>query len=155
MGSAEREAAEVADRSRPIGKAALIASVGGQRGWADWSNPDHRLRRLLAEFIGMAGLTFILSGGAAILARYGGDEFVVVLPETPPAGALVIAERLRRAIEAHAFLQAQGLTARISASFGISSYPDHALTPEGLIQKADQAMYRVKERDKNGIEVAV
>jgi diguanylate cyclase (GGDEF)-like protein len=90
-----------------------------------------------------------------ILARYGGDEFVVVLPETPPAGALVIAERLRRAIEAHAFLQAQGLTARISASFGISSYPDHGLTPEGLIQKADQAMYRVKERDKNGIEVAV
>jgi diguanylate cyclase (GGDEF)-like protein len=90
-----------------------------------------------------------------ILARYGGDEFVVVLPETPPGGALVIAERLRRAIEAHGFLQTQGLTARISASFGIASYPDHALTPEGLIQKADQAMYRVKERDKNGIEVAV
>ena len=90
-----------------------------------------------------------------ILARYGGDEFVVVLPETPPAGALVIAERLRRAIEAHSFLQGQGLTARISASFGISSYPDHALTPEGLIQKADQAMYRVKEKEKNGIEVAV
>jgi hypothetical protein len=36
------------------GKAALIASVGDQRGWADWTNPDHRLRRLLAEFIGMA-----------------------------------------------------------------------------------------------------
>jgi diguanylate cyclase (GGDEF)-like protein len=90
-----------------------------------------------------------------ILARYGGDEFVVVLPETPPGGALVIAERLRRAIEEHAFLAAQGLSAHISASFGISSYPDHALTPEGLIQKADQAMYRVKERNKNGIEVAV
>jgi diguanylate cyclase (GGDEF)-like protein len=90
-----------------------------------------------------------------ILARYGGDEFVVVLPETPPGGALVIAERLRRAIEEHAFLGSQGLAARISASFGIASYPDHALTPEGLIQKADQAMYRVKERDKNGIEVAV
>ena len=54
------------------GKAALIASVGGQRGYADWTNPDHRLRRLLSEFLGMAGLTFILSGGAAILARYGG-----------------------------------------------------------------------------------
>jgi diguanylate cyclase (GGDEF)-like protein len=90
-----------------------------------------------------------------ILARYGGDEFVVVLPETPAAGALVIAERIRKSIENHKFLQAQGLTARISASFGIASYPDHALTPEGLIQKADQAMYRVKERDKNGIEVAV
>ncbi len=90
-----------------------------------------------------------------ILARYGGDEFVVVLPETPPSGALVIAERIRRAIEDHVFLKDQGLEARISASFGISSYPDHALNPEGLIQKADQAMYRVKERDKNGIEVAV
>jgi len=55
-----------------VGKAALIASVGGQRGFADWANPDHRLRRLLAEFIGVAGLTFILSGGAAILVRYGG-----------------------------------------------------------------------------------
>jgi diguanylate cyclase (GGDEF)-like protein len=89
-----------------------------------------------------------------ILARYGGDEFVVVLPETPPSGALVIAERIRKAIESHRFLSEQGLAARISASFGIASYPDHALTPEGLIQKADQAMYRVKEKDKNGIEVA-
>ena len=89
-----------------------------------------------------------------ILARYGGDEFVVVLPDTPPSGALVIAERIRRAIESHAFLAELGLEARISASFGIATYPDHALTPEGLIQKADQAMYRVKERAKNGIELA-
>ncbi|MGE5126550.1 MAG: GGDEF domain-containing protein, partial [Betaproteobacteria bacterium] len=89
-----------------------------------------------------------------ILARYGGDEFVVVLPETPASGALVIAERLRRAIEEHCFLENQGISARISASFGIATYPDHALSPEGLIQKADQAMYRVKEREKNGIEVA-
>jgi aquaporin Z len=61
-----------ADSVEPVGKAALIASVGGQRAFADWTNPDHRLRRLLAEFLGMAGLTFILSGGAAILVRYGG-----------------------------------------------------------------------------------
>jgi hypothetical protein len=45
--------------AEPLGRAALIASVGGQRGWADWTDPDHRLRRLLAEFIGMAGLTFV------------------------------------------------------------------------------------------------
>jgi diguanylate cyclase (GGDEF)-like protein len=90
-----------------------------------------------------------------ILARYGGDEFVAVLPETPAAGALVIGERIRRAIEEHVFLTSQSLSARISASIGIAAYPDHALSPEGLIQKADQAMYRVKERDKNGIEVAV
>ena len=89
------------------------------------------------------------------IARYGGDEFVVVLPETPATGAVVIAERIRKAIEAHVFLEVQGLAARISASFGIACYPDHALTPEGLIQKADQAMYRVKERNKNDVELAV
>src|SRR5712691_4143986 len=50
----------------PVGRAALIASIGGQRGWADWANPEHRLRRLLAEFFGMAGLTFVLSGGDAL-----------------------------------------------------------------------------------------
>jgi MIP family channel proteins len=58
--------------SGTVGRAALIASVGGQRGWADWTKPDHRLRRLLSEFIGMAGLTFVLSAGAAILSRFGG-----------------------------------------------------------------------------------
>jgi diguanylate cyclase (GGDEF)-like protein len=88
------------------------------------------------------------------LARYGGDEFVVVLPETPSAGALVIAERIRKAIEAHDFLAEQGLSVHISASFGIACFPDHAQTPEGLVQKADQAMYRVKEANKNGVQVA-
>ena len=72
MSAATREAQVATNGSEPIGKAALIASVGGQRGYADWANPEHRLRRLLAEFIGMAGLTFVLSAGAAILFRYGG-----------------------------------------------------------------------------------
>jgi glycerol uptake facilitator-like aquaporin len=56
------------------GEQALIASVGGDRFFADWTKPDHRLRRLLSEFIGTAGLAFVLSGGAAILARYGGGS---------------------------------------------------------------------------------
>jgi glycerol uptake facilitator-like aquaporin len=72
MNPAEGEATRTARHADPVGKAALIASVGGQRGYADWTNPDHRLRRLLSEFIGMAGLTFVLSGGAAVLVRYGG-----------------------------------------------------------------------------------
>jgi glycerol uptake facilitator-like aquaporin len=66
------EAPTPSDGSALTGKAAFVASVGGQRGYADWTNPDHRFRRLLSEFIGMAGLTFVLSGGAAILVRYGG-----------------------------------------------------------------------------------
>src|SRR6266481_6527320 len=72
MSAPDTSAARRARAMEPIGKAALIASVGGARGYADWTNPDHRLRRLLSEFIGMAGLTFLLSGGAAILVRYGG-----------------------------------------------------------------------------------
>ena len=54
------------------GERALAASVGGDRYFTDWKKADHRLRRLLSEFIGMSGLTFVLSGGAAILALYGG-----------------------------------------------------------------------------------
>jgi glycerol uptake facilitator-like aquaporin len=72
MAFPERRAGERAQNADPVGKAAFIASVGGQRGYADWTRPDHRFRRLLAEFLGMAGLTFILSGGAAILVLYGG-----------------------------------------------------------------------------------
>ena len=56
----------------PHGKQALVATVGGPRYFADWTRPDHRLRRLLSEFIGVSGLTFVLSGGAAILVLYGG-----------------------------------------------------------------------------------
>lgn len=57
---------------REIGKEAFIASIGGQRAYADWTNPRHRARRLMSEAIGVGGLTFILSGGAAIITRWGG-----------------------------------------------------------------------------------
>jgi hypothetical protein len=46
---------QMARREQLVGKAALIASVGGTRGYADWANPDHRLRRLLAEFTAWPG----------------------------------------------------------------------------------------------------
>ena len=95
----------------------------------------------------------------------GGTATAVLIGIAPMGGRLPDEWRawLRMALERglevwnglHTFLADQGLAARISASVGIASYPDHALTPEGLIQKADQAMYRVKEKDKNGIEVAV
>ena len=92
-------------RGMPVGRAALIASVGGQRGWADWANPDHRLRRLLAEFIGMAGLTFVLSGGAAILVRYGGHSLqrwqVVLVLSLVSALWLVVAVYFLGDISAH------------------------------------------------------
>jgi len=89
-----------------------------------------------------------------IVSRYGGDEFTVVLPQTGAEGARIIAERVREALAEHVFLDAVGLAVRVTASIGIASYPDHGDTREDLIGHADQAMYRVKERGKNGIEMA-
>jgi diguanylate cyclase (GGDEF)-like protein len=89
-----------------------------------------------------------------VVGRYGGDEFVIVLPETPLAGALVIAERIRKKVEDYPFA-AQNLGIRLTVSLGVANCPKHTLTAEGLIKKADAAMYRAKERSKNSIKVAV
>jgi diguanylate cyclase (GGDEF)-like protein len=89
-----------------------------------------------------------------VVGRYGGDEFVVVLPETPLNGALVIAERLRKKVEDYEFV-AQDLSIHLTISLGVANCPKHTLTAEGLIKKADAAMYRAKELSKNNIKVAV
>src|SRR5262249_25075534 len=89
-----------------------------------------------------------------IVSRYGGDEFTVVLPQTNAEGARIIAERVREALAEHVFLEAMGLAVRVTASIGVASFPDHGESGEDLIGHADEAMYRVKERGKNGIEMA-
>jgi diguanylate cyclase (GGDEF)-like protein len=89
-----------------------------------------------------------------VVSRYGGDEFTVVLPQTGPEGAVVIAERIRKSIDERIFLTEMGHEVRLTASFGVSSYPDHGQTREDLIQKADRAMYRVKDNQKNGVALA-
>ena len=80
-----------------------------------------------------------------IPARYGGDEFVVVLPQTDNESALVLAEKLRRVIEDHTFLQEEGINARLGVSLGVATYPSQANTKEALIRLADQRMYADKE----------
>jgi diguanylate cyclase (GGDEF)-like protein len=89
-----------------------------------------------------------------VVGRYGGDEFVIVLPETPLSGAMVIAERIRKKVEECEFI-AQNLSIRLTVSLGVANCPKHTLTAEGLIKKADAAMYRAKELSKNSIKVAV
>lgn len=84
-----------------------------------------------------------------IVSRYGGDEFVVVLPQTSIAAALMIAERLRRAIADHVFLRDDGISMRISASFGVASFPEHAETREEILALADKAMYCAKRKTRN------
>ncbi|MCU0253081.1 MAG: sensor domain-containing diguanylate cyclase [Acidobacteria bacterium] len=89
-----------------------------------------------------------------VVARYGGDEFTIVLAETGTPGALAMAERIRRRIEEHEFLRGMGLAVHISASIGVACFPDHAHGPDALLAAADAAMYRVKYSGKNGVQLA-
>ncbi len=83
-------------------------------------------------------------------ARYGGDEFVVLLPETDAAGGYVVGEKLRRDIYALT-LHAADRNVRSSVSVGMVAYPDDGSTIEQLVAAADVAMYEAKRRGKNRI----
>lgn len=84
--------------------------------------------------------------GADFAARVGGEEFAMVLPGTDSAGALLAAERLREAVHS-GLLRPDG--SPLTASFGVATYPDHALDGDALLGCADRAMYAAKERGRD------
>ncbi len=89
------------------------------------------------------------------VVRFGGDEFCVILPQTDQEQAVAVANRISRAIAAAPLHIDANIEVTITASFGIATYPLHAMTKDALIRQADAAMYRVKSTTKNAVGVAV
>jgi diguanylate cyclase (GGDEF)-like protein len=87
-----------------------------------------------------------------VVARWGGEEFIVLLPNTDASGGKVAAEKLRMNLAADSF-QRNGFAERITASFGIAQH-EEARPFDATIAAADDALYRAKERGRNRIEVA-
>lgn len=90
--------------------------------------------------------------GADLACRYGGEEFVVVMPDTDAAAAAAVAERLRAIIEKTPFvLKSAGTAISLTASFGLSCSTGAADTPEQLLKQADQALYKAKAEGRNRV----
>jgi len=84
-----------------------------------------------------------------VAARYGGDEFAVILPQTQPEGALRVCERIRGAVEQLA-LNAGDAPVSVTATLGVADYPAGGIdTAEELIEAADEALYGAKRGGRN------
>jgi len=83
-------------------------------------------------------------------ARFGGDEFVLLLPQTDAAAAHGLAERVRKSLEGHVFLQEEGFNIRLGASIGIATCPEDGCSRDALVKIADERMYLDKELRKGG-----
>ncbi|MBW1981505.1 MAG: sensor domain-containing diguanylate cyclase [Deltaproteobacteria bacterium] len=88
------------------------------------------------------------------LVRYGGDEYVIVLPDQDKKAALDKVVAIRKSLAEMVFLQDKGLKIHLTASFGVANYPDDACDQRELLHIADNSMYRSKELGKNSITLA-
>jgi two-component system cell cycle response regulator len=85
------------------------------------------------------------------LARYGGDEFTILLVDTGADSARAIAERIRRTVERSAFETGGGPPVHVTISIGVATYPRDGRTREELLDTSDKAMYRAKSQGRNRV----
>lgn len=104
--------------------------------------------KLLAE---VADILKKMVRSSDIICRYGGDEFVILLPAAPKDNAYIVAEKIRWAIKAEKFLKEEGINCSLTVSIGITTFPDDAKDKIELLQLADKAMYSVKNRSRDGV----
>ena len=86
--------------------------------------------------------------------RYGGDEFVILLPQTSKENAINVARRLHKLIRESVWLKDEGLNITITPSVGLAAYPVDSKTKEGLLHLADEAMYLVKNTNRDNVAAA-
>jgi diguanylate cyclase (GGDEF)-like protein len=86
--------------------------------------------------------------------RYGGDEFVILLPQTGKSAAVEVAHRLRHTMRSTSFLESRSLQLKMSASFGVSTYPQDGADPQTVLHAADTMMYSVKKSSRDSVAVA-
>jgi len=122
----------------------------------DFKEINDRHGHLAGSHVLMEMATVILTGvrDTDIVTRYGGDEFVVVLPETGAEMAARVAERIREKVAAHLFTGGRNLALPLTASFGVAAFPAHAHSPQQLLADADAAMYEAKAARKNCVRSA-
>jgi diguanylate cyclase (GGDEF)-like protein len=118
------------DRGHPAGDAVLKRMAGILRGEQVEGENSFRLR------------------DHDIAARYGGDEFVLILPETHKGGAAVTAERLRACVEKHDF---DPEIPRVTVSIGIAAFPEDGTERDTLVSAADAALYAAKKSGRNRV----
>jgi diguanylate cyclase (GGDEF)-like protein len=102
----------------------------------------------------MAGLLKNAVRKVDAVARYGGDEYIIVLTDTNSKGAMIVAERIRQMVEEHVFLEEENYRIRLTISIGVASYPEHGVNKVELLHLADDAMYKGKFGRKNVVYVA-
>lgn len=120
----------------------FLKAVVDRHGHLIGSRTIRQVGRIIASFLGPGD----------VAARFGGDEFVVILPATGAAAALERAERIRRAIADCRTLDDSDVDiSAVTASLGVASYPAHGRDLTSLFHAADMALYEVKRRGKNAV----